>query len=63
MLNRPLPVRILINYRCENLIKMIAVCAPHVGSQNLRPPIALDAVLHIARIEYEIRLGSSDAHQ
>lgn len=62
MLNWPLPVRILINYRCENLIKMIAICASHVGPQYLRPPVALDAVLHIARIEYKVGFSPSDAH-
>lgn len=63
MLYGALPICVLINYRGENLIKMVAVRTSHICPQNLWPSIALDAVLNIARIEYEIGLGSSDAHQ
>lgn len=41
---------------------MVAVSAPDVGSQDFRASIALDAILHIAAVEYEIRLGSSHSH-
>jgi hypothetical protein len=63
MLNWALPIGVLIHYRGKNLIKVIAVSASHICSQYLRPSIALDAVLNIAGIEYEIGLGTGYAHQ
>jgi hypothetical protein len=63
MLNRALPIGVLIHYRGENLIKVIAVSASHICSQYLRPSIALNAILNIAGIEYEVGLCTSYAHQ
>lgn len=63
MLDGALPIGVLVHYRCQYFIQVIAIGTLDIILQYLRPPIGLDAVLNVFRVEDKIGFRPSNSHQ
>lgn len=61
MLDGSLPIRVLVDDGRQDLVQVIAVRISDVRAQDARPSIRLDAVLHVLRVEGEVRFGTRHA--